>query len=90
MKIRVEVFAQTLYGVITDEDVRDELNDLLAEHGITSENLIDIKINTHPVFNILMSENTFLEANEVYNKLEKNADYTSTRYIATIIYKTEE
>lgn len=90
MKIKTEIYAQTLNGIIDDDNIRDNLNDLLEECEITPENLIDIKINTHPVFNVVMSEDTFIKFSDKYNELENGSDYTSTRYIATIIYKSEE
>lgn len=90
MKIRTIVYAQTLSGTVGDEEVTDKLNKLLEEWEITSENLIDIKINTHPVFNTVVSEDTFLKDSNRYYELESNADYTSTRFVATVIYKTEE
>lgn len=90
MKIRTIIHAQTLSGIVGDEIITDKLNELLTEFEITSENLIDIKINTHPVFNTVVSEDTFLEDSNKYYELENNADYTSTRFIATVIYKTEE
>lgn len=90
MKIRTIVYAETLSGTVGDEEVTDKLNKLLEEWEITSENLIDIKINTHPVFNTIVSEDTFLKDLNRYYELESNADYTSTRFVATVIYKTEE
>lgn len=90
MKIKTIVYAQTLNGTVGDEIVTDKLNELLEEFEITSENLIDIKINIHPIFNTVVSEDTFLTDLNKYDELESNADYTSTRFVTTIIYKTEE
>ena len=91
MKIKTIVYAQTLNGIVGDEGITDNLNDLLAECEITPENLIDIKINTHPVYNIIVSEDTYLnESSSKYMELETNSDFVFTRYVATIVYKTEE
>lgn len=89
MKIQTIVYSQTLYGNEGDDSIRNSLNDLLKDYKITPENLIDIKINTHSVYNVLMPKDSYLNEDDFY-EFEEHADYTSTRYVATIIYKTEE
>lgn len=87
MKIQTDIRMFTFKSDYDDEQIRDEINHELELLEISSDNLIDIKINVAPVYNVIVDHKEF-----DWDELTSNEDFDAipVKYVVTIIYKTED
>lgn len=87
MRIQTDIRMFTFKSDYDDEHIRDEINEELDLLDITDNNIIDIKINVVPVYNVTVDHKEF-----DWNELAINEDFDAipVKYVVTIIYKVEE